>query len=289
MKKNVFKALIALTLSFALCFSCVGICAFGASVNVVKQPDRTSYYGGVDWAYNKSGTISVIGSFDVSGTVLSYNGKTVEYKVGKFPNMYSKPDTGEWKPGNNTMRIYCDDFPSSVYATVNVKLVEVKSISVVTPPNKVFLVEDTDWTRSQIGDVEFTTFDLTGIKLNVTYTDGTVKTVSYPENQLISWSAPQDIDNPSPGETISMYAVFAGKSAPFYVTFLEKGKKPLGDVNGDMKINSVDALRILQYSVGKLAFSDDEFERADVNKNGDVNSSDALSVLQYSVGKISIF
>ncbi len=288
MKKRNIKTALSLVLAIALSFSCASICFAAISPNVVKQPNRTTYYQGVDWSYNKDGKILEIGSFDLSGTTLSYHGETVEYAVGKWPNMYAKPDSGEWKLGSNTMRIYCDNFGTSVYATTTAKLVGVKSISVATYPKKVFLVEGTDWEKSIIGDVEFTTLDLTGLTLKVEYTDGTYKTVSADENNLIGWAAP-DTDNPSPGETITMYATFAGKTAPFCVTFLEKGQKPVGDVNGDMKINSVDALLILQFSVGKLAFSDDEFARADVDNNGSINSTDALSVLQYSVGKITRF
>ncbi len=56
----------------------------------------------------------------------------------------------------------------------------------------------------------------------------------------------------------------------------------LGDVNGDKAANSVDALKILLYSVG----SDESIspKLADVNCDGRVNSVDALIVLNISVG-----
>ncbi|HCT16652.1 MAG TPA: hypothetical protein DIW36_04500, partial [Ruminococcaceae bacterium] len=56
----------------------------------------------------------------------------------------------------------------------------------------------------------------------------------------------------------------------------------LGDVDGDKAANSVDALKILLYSVG----SDESIspKLADVNCDGSVNSIDALIVLNISVG-----
>lgn len=60
-----------------------------------------------------------------------------------------------------------------------------------------------------------------------------------------------------------------------------------GDVNGDGKVTSGDALAVLQYSVGQLKTIDKA--KADVNKDGAINSSDALTILQICVGIISDF
>ena len=56
-----------------------------------------------------------------------------------------------------------------------------------------------------------------------------------------------------------------------------------GDVNGDGKTNSTDALLILRKAVG---FNDGECDayRADLNNDGAVNATDALRVLQIAVG-----
>jgi hypothetical protein len=58
-----------------------------------------------------------------------------------------------------------------------------------------------------------------------------------------------------------------------------------GDVNGDSKTNSYDALMILQNSVGQITFADDAIIAADINRDNKVNSSDALAALQISVGQ----
>jgi hypothetical protein len=63
----------------------------------------------------------------------------------------------------------------------------------------------------------------------------------------------------------------------------------LGDVNNDKNINSMDALLILQYVVGKSTLSATQLKAADVNVDGKVNSTDALKILQYSVGQIKSF
>ena len=60
-----------------------------------------------------------------------------------------------------------------------------------------------------------------------------------------------------------------------------------GDANGDGKVNSTDALLILQHSVG-LRVTNLDKTAADVNKDGSINSTDALTVLQISVGLVKI-
>ncbi len=60
-----------------------------------------------------------------------------------------------------------------------------------------------------------------------------------------------------------------------------------GDINGDEKVDSSDALIVLQSSVGLIKLTNAEIKIADVDKNGVVNSSDALTILQISVGIIN--
>ena len=58
-----------------------------------------------------------------------------------------------------------------------------------------------------------------------------------------------------------------------------------GDVNIDKKVNSNDALHILEFSVGKRALSDIQKTAGDMNNDGKVDSQDALAVLKKSTGK----
>ena len=56
----------------------------------------------------------------------------------------------------------------------------------------------------------------------------------------------------------------------------------VGDVNSDGTTNSTDALKILQYAVGKITEINTEY--ADINKDNKINSGDALIVLKIAVG-----
>ncbi len=62
-----------------------------------------------------------------------------------------------------------------------------------------------------------------------------------------------------------------------------------GDLNSDNKINSADALIVLQSSVGTVTLTAQQKTFADVNTDGKINSSDALMILQFAVGFIDRF
>ncbi len=63
----------------------------------------------------------------------------------------------------------------------------------------------------------------------------------------------------------------------------------IGDINTDGKINSADALLVLQSSMGVITLTDTQKLLADVNEDGKINSTDALLILQYATGKITSF
>lgn len=62
-----------------------------------------------------------------------------------------------------------------------------------------------------------------------------------------------------------------------------------GDVDGDGKVDSSDALLILEYYIGEKDLSASQKKLADVDGNGKINSADALSVLMYKTELISTF
>lgn len=70
---------------------------------------------------------------------------------------------------------------------------------------------------------------------------------------------------------------------------VEKPKGLLGDVNGDGRVDALDATFILRYVVKLDEFSEEQIALADVNKNGNVDAIDATLILQYTVGLIEGF
>ena len=62
----------------------------------------------------------------------------------------------------------------------------------------------------------------------------------------------------------------------------------LGDVTEDGKINSSDALFVLEKAVGKRTLSRSQMAAADIDKNGIISSEDALIIISISAGKYDI-
>lgn len=295
--KTKFRRIISLILVTVLVFS-FGTVAFAASPVVTKKPNKTSFYQGFDWQYVKdTERITLTGSdIDLTGTVITCNGKTYSYGASSFipgaPNMFSRPETGSWsgqnnvKPGTNTIKIGCDDF--SGYATLTVNFVAVKKITVITPPTKTYLIKGVDWKLGVLKDVEYTNYRPEGLSIKAEYTDGTVKTVSYPENKTLSLAPPDGVETIYPGDA-TYCAIFCDKKAEFDVTFASSAPGNLGDVSKDGAVNSYDALLTLQHSTGIIQLDSLGKYLADVNEDYKINSSDALAILKYSVGLINKF
>ena len=71
--------------------------------------------------------------------------------------------------------------------------------------------------------------------------------------------------------------------------FLPYTGSTLGDINGDVKVTTVDALMILQAASGRKVITDNQILAADINKDGEVTAVDALKVLQFASGRITKF
>ena len=72
----------------------------------------------------------------------------------------------------------------------------------------------------------------------------------------------------------------------YYDTYeIEIVDRQKGDVNGDSKVNSQDALLVLQHSVSLTTLNSTQKQFADMNNDKKYNSSDALAILQKAVGK----
>ncbi len=115
-----------------------------------------------------------------------------------------------------------------------------------------------------------------------------IKTVKNPERKFML-SIYSDNGNIL-GKNISCsndYGINVSKAKLNFVVCAKSEKT--GDVNNDSKINSNDALMVLQSSTGKLTLSSKQTSLADVNKDKKVNSSDALKILQFATGIITKF
>lgn len=275
-------AICAPVLALILALSCLVMPACAANVKVEKKPNNTTFYQGVDWMYTRDGDIILMkGELDISGTVLSYNNKTVEYKKSAVgPNMYAKCNASAWRAGKNEIRIYCDNF-DGVYALYEVNFATVKSISIVRTP-KTMLVLGTEWNMGINKDVEMTKYDLTGTVIRAVYNDSAVKTVSAP-NACLSWSIPENTEVIMPGAN-TLYITFCGQKAPFDVVFVTEKNFPDGDISLDGKVNSTDALYALRYATESITLSPTQISLGDVDRNSKINSADALYILQYAVG-----
>lgn len=134
-----------------------------------------------------------------------------------------------------------------------------------------------------LNDVEFTKYDLTGLKLSVRYNDSAVKTVAAESNALVGWSVKPGVDTVYPGKN-TLLATFCGKNAEFEVNFITEPIYSKGDVSMDGKINSYDALLVLQHTTRSITLNAQKAALADVNSDSNINSTDALIILQYVVG-----
>ena len=282
MEMKKISSLCAVMLAMVIAFSCLMIPTSALDVQIDRMPDQLTFYQGVDWMYSNEGDIMLMkGNLNMSGAKLTCNGKTVEYKVGKTgPNMYAKSHSGTWQPGKNQIRIYCDNFDSN-YALCEVTFATVTGMSIVRTP-KTKLVLGVEWNMGIGKDVEMTKFDLTGTIIKATYNDSTSQQIAAP-NACLGWSIEEDVDVVMPGDN-TLYITFCGKRAPFGVTFITETNFAKGDVSLDGKVNSYDALNVLQYSTGLITLSPTQIGLADTDGNSKVNSADALNILQYVVG-----
>lgn len=93
------------------------------------------------------------------------------------------------------------------------------------------------------------------------------------------------------GGTYHIYVSTSDKALEEIASFAygEEPEYTLGDVNGDGKFTSADALWALQGAVEARVLTGKQFMAADVDGNGKLTSKDALKILQYAIGKITTF
>lgn len=160
---------------------------------------------------------------------------------------------------------------------------------------KIEVTKKPDKTQYKVGE----TFDKTGMVVTATLSDGSTRDVT----DMVSASS-EPLKNGTTkislefGRDQIMYrnspigsAMLAGSGIPEISTELQirvgEGTVTWGDVNGDGKVNSTDAVLILRYAA-QLGV-DIDTAAADVNGDGKINSTDAVLVLRYAAQLITKF
>ena len=143
------------------------------------------------------------------------------------------------------------------------------------------------------------TFDKTGMVVTATLSDGSTRDVT----DMVSASS-EPLKNGTTkislefGRDQIMYrnspigsAMIAGSTIAAIATTVQirvgEGTVTWGDVNGDGKVNSTDAVLILRYAA-QLGV-DIDTAAADVNGDGKINSTDAVLILRYAAQLITKF
>ena len=74
-------------------------------------------------------------------------------------------------------------------------------------------------------------------------------------------------------------ALYEKNSTPTFTT---------GDINGDGKINTADAVYLLKSAAGMLELTSEQMLVADLNHDGKINTADAVMILRYVAGIITL-
>ena len=131
--------------------------------------------------------------------------------------------------------------------------------------------------------------DMNGLVVEVTYSDGTKKNIEYKETVVKNNVTPNIYASMSKSlhvgvNTIDVFFMDNPYAYDSYDITLTESAALRGDINGDKKVNSADALLVLQYSVGSASLTNAQKTAADINKDSRINSADALVILRIAVG-----
>lgn len=127
--------------------------------------------------------------------------------------------------------------------------------------------------------------DMTGLVVKVTYSDGTSENITYTETKSNLEIRQNIYASPSKSYFVgeNTIEVYFKSNTKVYDSYKIKIAIK-GDLNFDTKVNSMDALMVLQHVVGLKTLSADIVRVGDMDSNGTLNSFDALQILRKSVG-----
>ena len=130
--------------------------------------------------------------------------------------------------------------------------------------------------------------DMNGLVVRVTYSDGKTADIAYKETVSGS-SVYQNIyasfrKKVKPGiNSVEVYFKPYNGVSDFYDINLVTTATEKGDVNHDGKVNSADALIVLQHVVAIKLLNAVDYNIGDMNSDGSINSFDALLILRKAV------
>lgn len=201
----------------------------------------------------------------------------------------------------------------------------IKGLKIVSKPYKTDFYKDTDWvygvwetsetnppksTLLKSDKISFThnpgsgmypergMLDMTGLKIEVTYSDGSKSTITYAESKTKAGFYSANIAaSPKGGKeyfigtnTIEVYLTADYRYYDSYTINIHGESTPdtpqssaSGDVNSDKKVNSQDSLLVLQHTVGLITLTSEQKKNADMNGDKTINSTDALLILKKAV------
>lgn len=211
------KRIISVSLCLVVFLSALLIPASAYTTEIVKMPDKTVFYEGLDWVYSGS-TIQPKSDFDLTGAVVKYNGNDIQYHV--FPwggNMIAEPKSGKWQTGKNSVRIVLDDF-EGVYVDSELTLVAIKKVELAKTPDKTDLVRGVNWDYDALGYIELKNYSIKGAQLKLTFTDNTTAIVSESDGGM-DWIVSDEVENFALG-TNTLVITYFNYRIPFDIRFV---------------------------------------------------------------------
>ena len=154
----------------------------------------------------------------------------------------------------------------------------------VSNKKDVISVEEITLDKSEI---EISIGEKTILNKDITPYSASNKNVTWKSSNpsVVSVDKEGNITGISKGQAIITVTTEEGNKKAECKVIVKGGETLLGDMDDNGKVNSFDALKILQIS-SRGNITEEEKKVADINKDGKVNSLDALKVLQYATGKI---
>ncbi|MEA4966095.1 MAG: dockerin type I domain-containing protein [Oscillospiraceae bacterium] len=175
------------------------------------------------------------------------------------------------------------------YGTIYFKNDSAYLMAVGSTIEKLEITQAPDKTVYRAGD----TFDAAGMTVTATYTNGMTRDVT----KYVTWST-EPLTEEDTDFTINFpYVMYQDKDGtagtaypePFAVLALSVERVQYGDVSGDGKIKSQDALLVYGYCNGSVQLTEDQQRAADVSGDGKVTARDALLIYAYANGTLTEF